>query len=109
AHALLRFRMMVAQAPLIAPEPLLDPRAGALEGGIGVARLALAAHQHAAADMDLEIAVDEMPLAREHDVRLDRVAEILARDLGERGFRVMAQGVAHVDLLSRDNDVHAGP
>ena len=105
ALALFILRMMIAQAALVTPEALVDPVGRDVEGGVGLVRVRLAAHEDAPADMDLQVALDEVSFAREHHVSLEGVAEIFLRDILDRRLRVAAQRVAHVDLLA--SDVHS--
>ncbi len=107
ALALLILRMMIAQAALVTPEALVDPLGRDVEGGVSLVRVRLAAHEDAPADMDLQVALDEMSFAREHHVSLEGVAEIFFRDVLDRRLRVTAQRIAHVDLLAGYSDVHS--
>ena len=65
------------------PQALVDALGRAVEGDIGIGRLAGTLHREAAAGMDGDLGHEEMALAAEHDMRLGRLAEI-AFDDGER-------------------------
>ena len=97
---------MVAQPPLVAPQPpgqMLDRR---IEGAIGRIGVGLALQIDAAADMDVDLASVEMRLARQQHIGLDRVAEILGQDQAQAVLGMGAQRVTDVELFSSDGYLH---
>src|SRR6266446_8515373 len=98
--------MAAAQPPLVAPDPLGDVLRRAVEGGIGVGGSGLTLDQNVAANMHGEVRADERTLAREHDMGLDRLFEVLVDDAGERRLDMLTQGLADVDLLTCDGKLH---
>src|SRR5690242_4494753 len=97
---------MVAQAPLVAAELLLEPRRGFVEGGIGIGGFRMALDGETAPRMDGDGGEEEMPFAGKDRMRLDRFAEILVDDRRRRRFDMPAQGIADIDLLPGDGDQH---
>src|SRR5579863_295083 len=72
--------MVVAQAALVASQALLQPLGSAIEGGIGVVRLTMAQDRESTSRMYGNVGEDEMPLAAEHHMRLDRPIKIFPDD-----------------------------
>ena len=96
----------VDQPALVALQAGLQALGGAVEGGIGIRRRALAVHQHAARDMNGDIGAEQVPLAREQDLGLDRAAEIPVDGRRQGRGDVTAQCVTHVDMLAAYRKLH---
>ena len=94
------------QAALVALQAGLQALGGAVECGIGIRRLALAVHLHAARDVDGDVGAEQVPLAREQHLGLDRAAEIPVDGWRQGRGDVTAQCVTHVDMLAAHRKLH---
>jgi len=98
---------MIAQPPLMAPQPFRDMFLRQVEGGMRVARLALAAHPDIVPDMDRDIAMKQSAsAAAENNRGFKRLIKIFRNGLIEFGADTALQGIAEFDLFSRYGDLH---
>ncbi len=98
--------VVVAQPALVPAQPLREALGRHVEGGIGLLGGRLALGHDAPPDMDLDRSAQEIGIAGEDHRAVDGVAEILAEHAGEAGAHMLAQGVAHIDLLAFDDQLH---
>src|SRR6185312_7787626 len=98
--------MIIAQAALVAANPLGDALGRIVEGGIGVPRRRLPLQQQVAMDMDRYVGAQPMRLARKDHMRLDRLPEIFLDHSLQRIRDMLAKGIADIDLLTRNGELH---
>src|SRR5262249_26934919 len=79
---------------------------GRIECGIGRFGVRLALHLDAATDVNADMRAVKMGLARQHDVGLDRVAEILVEDTLEARRHMRLEGVPDVEMLAFYGELH---
>ena len=104
----MRLAVVIAQPTLGAPQLFGQMFGGRIERHIMIARGGMAVEDDATADMQRNLGAHQMRLAREHRMRLDRRAEILAEKAIECRLDMLPQRIADLDLLARDRHLHGG-
>ena len=98
--------VVVLEAALVAAQPLGQLVGRSIEGMIRALGLRIALQEDVAANMDRQVAPDQMGVAGKDDIRLDRVVEVLRGRAGEGVADMGAQCVTDVDLLASNGQLH---
>src|SRR4051812_6995045 len=106
AVAVLARRMMIFQASLVAPQPLLDPQRGLIGARIGIRRIGVGVQGHAGIEMDRAFGVEAEAFLLHRDMAGISAVEILAQRLRDTGAHALAQGLTDVEIFSRDAKWH---
>src|SRR5213075_845002 len=98
--------MVIAQPAFVAAQLFGQPLGRGVKGRVVIGGRRAALDHDAAADMQRQVGADQMRLAGENGVRLDRGPKIFAEKGIEAGFDVTPQCAADIDLLSGDSQLH---
>ena len=99
--------MVIAQPPLVPPQPLGKPLSSGIECRIGVSGLTLCFELNIAPDMRRNHGAEEMCFGRQSHMGVDHIAEILAQRAIETIGDMRAKGVANVELFPFDGELHS--
>ena len=106
ADRLTAVAVMILEALLVAAQLLLEVARRLVEARMGFAAGAFRLQHEAGGEVERQVGVEGASLLLHGHMCVNRAVEILLLDLAEAGFDVFTQGVADIEVLTGDFDLH---